>query len=109
MTTLTGPMPLLPRPRLGLDAGRANLRAEALHYLGADGTALTNWTHFTIVIGEGGLWIAQDDELPRYKQDDPIAREWREIVRYLWGRGYYDLPDPMFDTKTGVWVWVVLW
>jgi hypothetical protein len=90
-------------------------RRAALEAVHADGYQVSHWRHFDVVLAERRsagdrrrAWVAQDDYFPEPGKVDPIPREWRGVQALLWGFGFLDDPgEPIYDTVTGVWIWIL--
>ena len=105
----TAPLPVL--PDISIPLGRrfdtSRSRGQALSDAGAIGYRY-GYMFYDVVVGNTGIWIAQDDCLPEDPGDyDPVAAEWREVVTLAREFGYRDLGEPAYDTLLGVWVWFV--
>lgn len=103
----TVPMPVVSDALL-----RRRAALEAVH---ADGDVISRWKHFDVILAERRsasgyrrIWVAQDDYFPKPGEEDPIPREWRGVLSLLGGFGFFGDPgEPVYDTVTGVWLWMM--
>jgi hypothetical protein len=63
------------------------------------------WDMISLVADEDGITVTVDDWLPVPGTEDPIQRDWPEVVRTARELGY-DLEQTACDRPGGTWLWV---